>query len=256
MDLELLETTPSTMDEARARLAAGRVSVDPDGKLHPAGVLAREQTAGRGQRGRAWYSPPSGNLYATLYLPTGAELSPRVGEIAFVAAVAAAEALAALPACDVGLKWPNDILLAGKKAGGILVEMAQSAALGWVALIGIGINLAARPLRAEIAAAATSLEAQGVIPPPAPELASRIAGELWHWEEIRRADGFAVILDRWRVYDQTPGRRYRTGAGGVELEGTATSVSAAGALEIELADGARLTVTSASSISELTNAAP
>ena len=117
----------STNAEALRRAAAGAP--------HGTTVLAGAQTAGRGRRGRSWLSAP-GNLYMTILVrpPDGVATA----QLSFVAAVALGEALG--PAVDFRFKWPNDLLVGGRKIAGILVE-----ADGAAAAVGIGVNTAATP---------------------------------------------------------------------------------------------------------------
>jgi BirA family biotin operon repressor/biotin-[acetyl-CoA-carboxylase] ligase len=129
------EQVGSTQDEAHCRAAAGA----------PAGtaVVAERQNAGRGSRGRTWASPPGGLWLSVISRPAagaGAELlSLRAG----LATAAALEAIRGLP--PVELKWPNDVLLDGRKVGGILCEARwQGDALAWVA-VGIGLNVRNQP---------------------------------------------------------------------------------------------------------------
>lgn len=105
------------------------------GAVHGTVVLADSQTAGRGRRGRTWASVP-GNLFLSIVVrpPEVGQL----GQLAFVAAVAVGEALGAIE--GIGFKWPNDILLDGRKIAGILIEADDGAAA-----VGIGVNLADTP---------------------------------------------------------------------------------------------------------------
>jgi BirA family biotin operon repressor/biotin-[acetyl-CoA-carboxylase] ligase len=126
-----LDVVASTQDEAHRLAAAGA----------PAGtaVVAARQTAGRGSRGRSWESPPGGLWLSLISRPptgTGADLlSLRAG----LGAAAALEGIRGLP--TVELKWPNDVLLQGRKVGGILCEARwQGDALAWVA-VGVGLNV-------------------------------------------------------------------------------------------------------------------
>ncbi|MDD3669384.1 MAG: biotin--[acetyl-CoA-carboxylase] ligase [Alphaproteobacteria bacterium] len=96
-------------------------------------VVAERQTRGRGRMGRTWESP-AGNLYLTAVVP---DFGDRTPQLAFVAAVALAEALADFP---VRLKWPNDVLLDGRKIAGILLERAEGKVL-----VGVGVNVVSAP---------------------------------------------------------------------------------------------------------------
>ena len=151
----------STNDEALRRL------VPSDGTAaRPGDVIAAEcQTAGRGRRGRRWHSPP-GNLYATIIAAPGTAEPAIVGELAFVAALGCSDALAEIVPDRVQLryKWPNDVLLNGAKAAGILIESGPPRAIGPAGgciVVGIGINLVSAP--GEGPFPATSLAAQGAI---------------------------------------------------------------------------------------------
>ena len=110
------------MDVARANILAGRVRFDAQGRPEPSGVLARNQTAGRGQRGRQWFALPGECLCATYYVGRGLLAPASVGQLAFLAGAAVADTLHLL--CQVwpdaprnlprvGLKWPNDVRLCG-----------------------------------------------------------------------------------------------------------------------------------------------
>ena len=126
----------STSDEALRRIRAGAASEDT--------IVARRQTAGRGRMGRPWASP-EGNLYMTLMFPAPA--LDRIGEIALVAALGAGEAITRLLPGNarVVYKWPNDLMLDGRKLGGILIESElDPSGTRWVSL-GIGVNVAHAP---------------------------------------------------------------------------------------------------------------
>jgi len=149
----------STSDEALRRIRAGTATEDA--------IVARSQTAGRGRMGRRWTSP-AGNLYMTLMFPAPA--LDRIGEVALVAALGAGEAVTAvLPgAARISYKWPNDLMLDGKKLGGILIE-SELAPDGrrWVAL-GIGINVGHAPgdlPATSLAQAGTMLASEALIEP-------------------------------------------------------------------------------------------
>ena len=125
------DTVGSTNAEALAYARSG--------ERGPLWITARAQSAGRGRRGRAWFSEP-GNLYATLLLTDPAPPG-RAAELSFVAALAVYDAIARLaPALTprLALKWPNDVLCEGRKLAGILIEAEGTAPL--VMAIGIGVN--------------------------------------------------------------------------------------------------------------------
>ncbi len=197
-----LETVDSTNAEARRRAEAGETG--------PLWITARRQTAGRGRRGRAWETG-AGNLAATL-LTTTAKPPAEAAEIAFVAALAVADlALAQVPDALVRLKWPNDVLVDGRKVSGILIEsgMRPDGRL-WLA-IGVGVNLKSAPVAADRPATtlADHLRAD-VAAPLSPDaaleaLARAFDVRLATWETLRlRADPHC--LDRpGRPWPALPG---------------------------------------------------
>lgn len=130
-----LGVVDSTNEEARRRAVA-----DETDRLW---IVAGEQTAGRGRRGRAWISP-SGNLHATALLidPCPPSLAPQLG---FVAGVALARAAKDAGASDAGLKWPNDLMLDGAKCAGILVEGMGLVGRRAGYAVGVGVNCAHAP---------------------------------------------------------------------------------------------------------------
>ncbi len=145
--LELRDSTGSVLDVAHELAGAGA----PHGLV----VLADEQTSGRGRQGRAWHSPAGCGLWvAALLRPT---VRPFSGALAIRAGLAVVEAVAEVaPAAAPRLKWPNDLVVAGRKAGGVLCEARWSGERqGWVA-IGVGINVRG-PVPAEVRETAVAL---------------------------------------------------------------------------------------------------
>lgn len=183
-----METVSSTQDVARA-LPIGSV------------VVTEHQTAGRGRVGRRWEAPPGTALLVSFVLRTNPLLSLAAG-------VAAAEACGP----SVRLKWPNDLLLDGRKLGGILVEASPEKAV-----CGIGINLSAAPPGA--ARLDQSREA----------LLTRLRERIEVWTS---ADPAAVI-DRWRELSDTIGRRVRVDLPDRSMEGVAEDIGPAGDLIVD-----------------------
>ncbi len=279
----LLDSAPSTMDAARDELLAGRTRFVPGLYALPCGVMAREQTAGRGQRGRTWFARPGECLCATYYFGHVLNSAQQAAEISFVAGLAVCSALHDLreepQAAGLGLKWPNDILLNGKKVGGILIEMAHvhaqtsgmvttltagktgASTPALVALVGVGINLSIMDFPPELAPFATSIKREGgnflldvEDEKEAQALARHIAHSLSSCGRIWQSGGLGSILRSWRRYDQTPGRVFETMEGaedGVPVRGVAEGVADDGALCLRAADGRLLNVRSASSLREI-----
>jgi BirA family biotin operon repressor/biotin-[acetyl-CoA-carboxylase] ligase len=200
-------------------------------------VLADEQTAGRGRQGRTWASPPGGLYLSVLVRPA----SDAAGLLPLAAGVAAVEALEAL-GTTARLKWPNDVLVGGRKVAGILAESSSSAgSLDWVAL-GLGVNLDAavgEDARAEGAAAvalAGSRENARV------RLAAAVLVRLTVWYDALEKREASVVA-AWRERS-VPwwGQPVEVGAGERTLRGLARDVDDRGALLLELEDGAVVTV--------------
>lgn len=245
------------MDVARQNVRSARVCFDAAGRPHPAGVIAREQTAGRGQRGRDWYAEPGANLNATYYFRHPRTHPEQAGILALLAGVAVLDVL--IPLCTpvpagaqaaLGLKWPNDLLLNRRKVGGILIEMIQAPDQDWVALIGVGINLSTTHFPAGIAPLATSLHREGLLCPDWRTLGEQIPASLCLWADIWREHGHNAVLERWRTFDQTPGRRYATEIEGQTVVGVAMGVDAQGALLLALSDARVLPIRTATSLRE------
>jgi BirA family transcriptional regulator, biotin operon repressor / biotin---[acetyl-CoA-carboxylase] ligase len=185
--LKIFETLGSTSDCCRDLAAAG----EPEGLA----VLARWQDEGRGRRGRTWTSA-RGNLFLSLLLrPRGPHLE--VGLWPLLAAIAVVDAIAPLmpDPTELSLKWPNDVLLHGRKLAGILLDSAANSTggLDWL-VIGFGVNLAVAPAIPERSVAALA----EVVPPPPPEqLATSLLVRVDHWRAVRQHEGFQPIREAW-----------------------------------------------------------
>jgi BirA family biotin operon repressor/biotin-[acetyl-CoA-carboxylase] ligase len=220
----------STNDEAKALARAG----GSEGTV----VWAREQIAGRGRRGRLWQSPP-GNLYVSLVMRPAAAPA-RAAQLGFVAALALAEGIGTLcgPALDISCKWPNDVLVAGRKLAGILLEsdIADSGTIDFV-VIGAGVNLASRP--ADVEYPATSLAEQG-FPGIDPEpLLQAYIGRFDCWARVWRSQGFAPIRNAWLARAAGLGTEIRVRLERITLSGRFLDLDEGGSLVIDTAEGSR-----------------
>ncbi|HEV2473711.1 MAG TPA: biotin--[acetyl-CoA-carboxylase] ligase [Chthonomonadales bacterium] len=261
MRLHVRDQVSSTMDVAREEVLSGRIRFNEQGIPDPAGIVARSQLAGRGQRGRVWYSAAGESLAATYFLKCAG--GPQTaGQLAFVAALAVIEALESQlqlrlsqspePGTSprIGIKWPNDIMLNGKKAGGLLIEVVGQQG-AWTALIGCGVNVHSQKLPQGLAIRSTSLAMEGVTGCSIMEIAEAAAVSLHRWEAVRAEEGFSKILSHWREHDETSGRFFETELNGKVVVGLAEGVDDSGALRIVSADGGEVAVRSASSLVEL-----
>ncbi len=171
----------STNSEAR-RLAGA-------GESGPVWIATDRQTAGRGRRGRTWDSG-SGNLAATLLVRPPADF----GQLSFAAALAVFDVAAHFaPAARVTVKWPNDVLIDGRKIAGILLESGQDTKGAWLA-IGVGINLVSHPDGTEFPA--TSLAAF-VTAPSSSEALTVLAARFAHWYDAWMERGFETLRAAW-----------------------------------------------------------
>ena len=226
----LLDQTDSTNAEARRRAEAGETG--------PLWITARRQTAGRGRRGRAWESD-TGNLFATLLITTR-KPPAEAAQVTFVAALAVADLLDAFaPPSLVTIKWPNDVMLAGEKASGVLVESGAHPAGGLWLAVGIGVNLAHAPTGTERPATALAQHLRGDVaaPPTAESAGTRLAQAFAVWLERWCAMGFEPILDAWTARATGLNGPATARLGHETVEGRAEGVAADGALKLRLADG-------------------
>lgn len=234
VDRLILESVDSTMAEAARQAAAGVAG--------PLWILAQAQTAAHGRRGRLWMSP-AGSFSATL-LMRPAESPARAGLRSFTAALALREALAGLTGREdlLSLKWPNDVLLAGGKVAGILLESAgQGGAMTHLA-IGFGVNLAAAPppeaLEAGALAPASVLAVTGArLAPEA--LLDALAAAFDGWERRFDAHGFAPVRREWLAHAARLGETVTARLARETVTGVFETVDESGALVLSTPGGRR-----------------
>jgi len=225
--IEALDEIDSTNAEARRRAESGVVG--------PLWITAARQTAGRGRRGRSWETG-AGNLAATCLFVT-ARPAAEAAQISFVAALAVADLAAAyVPAALVTLKWPNDPLIAGRKAAGILVESGPARAGGlWVA-VGIGVNLATPPEHPDRPATAFAEHMRA--PPPKPlDALVQLAQSFERWRAVWEQAGFSAIADAWTARAHGLGQPCTARLTSETIEGVAEGLDADGALRLRTPDG-------------------
>jgi BirA family transcriptional regulator, biotin operon repressor / biotin---[acetyl-CoA-carboxylase] ligase len=222
--------TGSTNDAARQLADQGA----PEGTL----VLAEEQTQGRGRLGRAWLSERGAGIYASILLRP--VLKPRdVAVLTLVAAVAASEAIELDCGLRADIKWPNDLLLSGRKCCGILSEMQAERDDVRYVIVGIGINVNHSVFPEELSQRATSLRIEGK------RTYSRVAllcefllrFELLY-DDLQRGS-LATVLQRW--VDRSSfafGKQVSVDlSSGKMVDGQTVGLSALGNLKVKLADG-------------------
>jgi BirA family biotin operon repressor/biotin-[acetyl-CoA-carboxylase] ligase len=226
-----LAETDSTNAEAMRRALAG--------DRGPLWLLADRQTAGRGRSGRAWASAP-GNLFASLMIETACPVA-RVGQLSLVAGVAAIDAIRRAgplrpETARLRLKWPNDVLVGSAKVGGILVESSARVPDGdRVAVIGVGLNLAAVP--AGLGPGATHLAAHGLTLSP-PDALCFLAETMDHWLKTwNESAGFADVRAGWLERAGPVGEPLSVHGPEGPVAGRFAGLDDEGALRIALAEG-------------------
>jgi BirA family biotin operon repressor/biotin-[acetyl-CoA-carboxylase] ligase len=216
-----LERVDSTQTTAFA-LAA-------DGAEDRTVVVADYQASGRGRRGRAWEAPPGQSLLCTI-LVRPRLTPPQWPAYSLVAAVAVAETLARTAALAARLKWPNDVLIAGRKIAGILLESRVAGDTPTAAIaIGIGINLAQRAFPAALAARATSIAIESGRTVPRDTMLGVLLEAFDGWRARVEGEGMAPVRARWLALADTIGRRVSIDG----ISGVAVDLDPDGALVLE-----------------------
>lgn len=231
--LRHLREVDSTNEEAR-RMAAEQISA-------PHWIVADVQTAGRGRRGRSW-SSPSGNLMTTLYLPSVDVKPNQAGQLAFVAGLALETTVRHFIGTQaaVSLKWPNDVLIDGKKASGILLESAmRENKVSWLA-IGLGLNLASHP--DDTPYPATNISAYTKTPPHNLEVLEILAAAFDTLYRQWQMGGFEPMLAAWRLVAHGIGGPMVARLENREIEGIFLDINDDGALLLKDASGTTHTI--------------
>lgn len=201
-------------------------------------IVADEQTMGRGRLGRKWLSPRGSSLSLSIILRPAISQLPQLNMVASLAVVQSIEEVTGL---NPTIKWPNDILINGKKVCGILIENIIKGGVVNAAIVGIGINTSLCPASyPEISAIATSLSAEtgreisqsGVLQSLLEEF-DRI------YQDINLGES---IYERWLAHVETLGKLVQVKSGGVVEEGYVESIDTNGSLLLRRSDGSLITI--------------
>jgi BirA family biotin operon repressor/biotin-[acetyl-CoA-carboxylase] ligase len=224
-DIRRYEVLDSTNEEVRRRAA--------NGETGPLWVIARSQTKGRGRRGRNWISVP-GNLFTSLLIELG-EPAELCGQLSFVAALAVADLTAGYASgAAVTLKWPNDVLLNGRKVAGILLEVPRNGTAVCM-IIGFGVNLARHPGGTDFPAISFAEVSAKV---PDPEVALLRLVDTWNtWYEIWREDGFRSIRTAWLARAEGLGKELTVQLGNSVVAGVFENIDEDGSLRLRVEAG-------------------
>jgi len=221
--IQLLEKTVSTNNQAFSLAFKGA----PEGTA----VLADCQTGGKGRLSRSWFSPPGKNIYTTVVLRPQMEpaLAP---QITLISGVAVAELLNRYCPGKVSLKWPNDVLIGGRKVCGILAESRSSAVKIEYIVVGIGINInmTEEDLDEDLRRIATSLKIETGRDYVREEVAARLYESLEKWYLIFRDSGFAPVREKWLECAGMTGKEICYVSQGATVKGRVAGMDNDGAL--------------------------
>lgn len=211
--------TVGSTQEAAFALAA-------DGAGDGTAVVAEAQTAGRGRRGRRWHAEPGAGLLLSIVART--PLAPSVRPLlSYAAAVAVVETLRRVAGLEARVKWPNDVLIGGRKVAGILLEARDG-----VVVIGIGLNVRQERFPPDLTGRATSVALETGRVPDREALLEALLEEVDRWRGRLEHEGFEPVRARWCAASDTLGRRVRVDG----AAGTAVDLDATGALVVHAAD--------------------
>ena len=232
-EIELLPEVASTNTRAMERASNGA----PEGTV----VIAEVQTGGKGRLGRKWISP-KGNLYLSLILRPDIPMH-KAPLITLMGAVAVAEAIRKQCALNAAIKWPNDVLISGKKVSGLLTEMSaeQDRVRHIVLGIGVDVNMELGVLSPDIRELTTTLSVEAGEKIDRNALLREILRDLDHWYQVFLSNP-QDVLSEWKTLNLTLGNRVVVSGAGDTLDGVAQGVDNDGRLIIRLDDGAIRTV--------------
>jgi BirA family biotin operon repressor/biotin-[acetyl-CoA-carboxylase] ligase len=203
--MHLLATTTSTNDEAKRGAS--------EGAPHGSTWVAERQTAGRGRQGRSWYAAAGENLLFSVLARVACPPS-RLPLIALAAGLAVRDAVAAVASDGaVAIKWPNDVLVGGRKIAGILVEAITTGSRVEAVVVGVGINVHTREFPTDIADRATSVALVSRTPPDRALLLADVLTALDRDMHVVVARGLGLLRARLEAADALRGRAVRNDAG-------------------------------------------
>ena len=194
--------------------------------------IAEYQQAGRGRRGRQWFSPFGANLYLSMYWRLEQGPAAAMG-LSLVIGIVIAEALQQLGAQDVRVKWPNDLYLQDRKLAGILVELTGKTGDAAQIVMGAGINLAMRGAEAaQINQGWINLQEAGITI-DRNDLAAKLINSLREALPLFERDGLAPFTERWKTLDNFINRPVKLLIGEREIQGIARGIDKQGGLLLE-----------------------
>lgn len=240
-NLKLLDTVNSTQDELRKLAEDGA----PEGTL----VIAEQQTQGRGRMGRSWLSPAGKGVWMSLLLRPEIPL-PLAPQLTLLAAVALSRGIVRVVSLPIGIKWPNDLLVNGKKISGILLESAaEDDRLKYVIIgLGISVNLDAEDYPEDLRQKAASLKMLSGEPINRSDLIASVLEQFEQLYGLYREQGFDPIRSLWEAHSVT---LRQTLVLQDSLVGVPESLDEMGGLRVRLSDGSIRTIYSVGSATGL-----
>ncbi len=226
--IHYFDTCESTQFIAHKEAQSGA----PDGTV----IISEEQTSGKGRMSRPWASAAQKGIWMSIILRP--KLTPQQApQMTLVAAVAVTRAIQEVTGIEPSIKWPNDILVDGKKVTGILTELQADPDRIKAVILGIGMNVNQTDFPSDLETIATSLKMILGKSVNRAQLIAKILQFLEQYTKLYETEGFVPIKLLWESYSNTAGRRIRAVMLNETIEGTALGISNDGMLELKLDDG-------------------
>lgn len=229
-NIHYLQTCPTTQPIAHQLAQAG----EPDGSI----VICEEQTAGKGRLARAWTSTQGKGIWMSVIIRP--EIPPtKAPQLTLVAAVAVTRAIEDIAQVRPEIKWPNDLLINGKKCTGILTELQADIDRVHAIILGIGVNVNQLPsdFPDDIQSIATSIQMVTGKPVDRAELVARILHHLEIYTDLYVQHGFEPLKILWESYSCTLGKRIKAIMIHQQIEGIALGITNEGILQVKTDDG-------------------
>jgi BirA family transcriptional regulator, biotin operon repressor / biotin---[acetyl-CoA-carboxylase] ligase len=197
-------------------------------------VVARHQRHGKGRRGKVWSSPGGQNLYMSALLRPRISLK-KASFLTIMATVAVAETLSDYIPKGIFIKWPNDVMVNGKKISGILLEMGKDVNGEDFFVLGIGINVncTRHEIPAELSEIATSVYLEVGYSVSVKDVLFKLLNRLDHGYGLYTSSDFGSIIDRFRAFEHTTGRRVFINVAGTRMSGHAVGIDEDGFLLVQ-----------------------
>lgn len=230
-DIYVFESVSSTQDVAKKLVEQGA----GEGTV----VLAETQVKGKGRRGRYWFSPPGVGIWVSIILYPGFSASSRIS-VGLTTALAIANAVRKVTGLRAFVKWPNDVLVRGRKVAGILVEIVEKATILGA---GINVNLDEEQFPVDLRDSATSLLRELGKEVSRVSLIKEFLSQFEHYYVILREEGFSSVIEDLRALSAVIGRQVVVSFNEEKFAGQAVDIDTDGALIIRFDSGVEKRIT-------------